>query len=136
MSSGSPTKRTSRVASVQLPPSRVAIAWEMLKRADVLTRISMCIVAALAVWLITRGWQPPFAFREGDIPSRSVTARVPFQTVNVEETEQARELSRRRIITIYRHQRSELQHLREALLEKSAPGGSRRIVGETQRIRS
>ncbi len=116
--SGNVTKRGSRVTGVLLPPSRIAIAWDMLKRADVLTRLGMCVVAALAIWLITRGWQSPFAFRQGDVPARSITARVSFQTLNQVETDQARERARRSVVTIYRHDQARLYQLREALVDK------------------
>ena len=116
--SGNVPKRGSRVTSVPRPPSRIAIAWDMLKRADVLTRLGMCVVATLAIWLITRGWQSPFAFRQGDVPARSITARVFFQTLNQEETDLARDKARRRVFTIYRHEQAPLYQLREALVDK------------------
>lgn len=120
MSTGnsSKLKKGSRVSGVNFQPSRSALILDSLKRADVLARIGMCVVAALAMWLLTMGWQPPFAYREGDVPSRAIPARVAFSTVDEEETARQRQLARKQVVTIYRTQSDYSKQLRGQLLGK------------------
>jgi len=120
VSTGSSTKlkKGTRVTGVQLQPSRAALMMDQLKRADVLTRIGMCIVASLLMWLVTSGWQRPFAYREGDIPERGITARIPFETIDEVETARARDNARRKVVTVYRHNREQIEQLREQLMGK------------------
>lgn len=121
MSSGSSSpkpKKGSRVSGVQRQPNRLVVAIDMLKRADVLLRLAMCITAAALIWLVTTSWERPFAFRVGDVPERAVTARVPFSTINEKETEKERELAKQRVITIYRHDQTQIENLQLQLLEE------------------
>ena len=110
-------KKGSRVSGVQMPPNRFEIAWDVLKRADVLFKIGMCFLAAFVVWIVTSGWKPPFPFRQGKLPSRDITASVEFQSKNEEGTEEARQRFRRNFITIYsRDDQGQPQALREELI--------------------
>lgn len=120
MSSGNSPKlkKGTRVSGVQLQPSRFTIALDLLKRADVLTRFGLCLAAGLLMWFSTTSWQRPFSFREGDVPERAITARVPFATVNEKETERAREAARRQVVTIYHHDRAQIANLRAQLIDK------------------
>ena len=119
MSQGSTQKKKgARVTAVQLQPGVVEQFFDLLKRADVLTRFGMCVAAALLMWLVTTSWQRPFAFREGDVPERAITARVPFPTYNDKATQKARDAARRKIVTIYRHDRSWIEQLRLQLIEE------------------
>lgn len=111
-------KKGSRVSGVPLPPNRFAQAIDMLKRADVLSRIGMCALTGLIVWIATAGWQPPFAYRENDVPARAISARVDFRVLNEEETNNAREAARKEVVTIYTHNRTVIEQLRLQLLEK------------------
>ena len=47
-----------------------------LQQGTVLLRLALCSLAALFLWFFTQGWNPPFSWREGDIPQRDVVARV------------------------------------------------------------
>ncbi|MEM7315417.1 MAG: HDIG domain-containing metalloprotein, partial [Planctomycetota bacterium] len=107
-----------RVSGVQLQPNRIVLAMDMLKRADVILRLAMCLGAAILIWLVTTGWAQPFSFREGDVPERAITTRVPFRTPNDKETEQEREKSRQRVITIYTHDNKQIESLRLQLLQE------------------
>lgn len=117
-SSGQKPKKGSRVSGVQMPPNRFVLAFDMLKRADVVVRLGMCILAGALILVITQGWKHPFEFSEGDVPERSITARVPFSTVNEEETAKSRELARRQVVTIYRNNSGIPEQLRLQLIEK------------------
>ncbi len=89
MSSGNQVKtRSDRVASVQLPPGRVARSFEFLRRREVLLRIGLSFAAAVLVWAATGGWAPPFGYRSGYIPPRDIVARASFPVVNERQIEQ------------------------------------------------
>ena len=115
---GPKPKKGKRVSGVHLQPNRIVIAFDMLKRADVLARLGLCIFAAVLMLLITEGWKHPFSFAEGDVPERAITARVPFETVNEEKTRKAREAARQQVVTIYQNDRAKTEQLRLQLLEK------------------
>lgn len=105
-------KKGSRVGEVFLQPSRFMVALEMLKRADVMLRIGLCVLAGLSFLFISTGWERPFPYREGQVPERAIAARVPFSTVNSSETDKAREAARRQVITIYRHDQGQINQLK------------------------
>ncbi|MEM7312911.1 MAG: hypothetical protein AAF497_07145 [Planctomycetota bacterium] len=70
--------RQDRVAQLALPPGQIERTVNFLKRADVLSRIAIALVGAALMWLATSSWNPPFPFREGQTPNRSIIARVSF----------------------------------------------------------
>jgi len=79
MSTGNQVKtRSDRVASVQLPPGRLARLLHYLRRRGVLLRIVMCLAAAVIVWAVMGAWAPPFPYRSGYIPPRDIVARAAF----------------------------------------------------------
>ena len=67
-SGNSKRTRSERVATLKLPPGLIARGFETVRRSDVLLRVGLCLLTALAVWGITGGWVPPFSYRAGDIP--------------------------------------------------------------------
>ena len=69
MANGTQKKtRQQRVASVELPPGPWGETLVQLQRGSVLLRLGLCFLLAIALWLLTRGWEPPFSVREGDVP--------------------------------------------------------------------
>jgi putative nucleotidyltransferase with HDIG domain len=76
---GQKRKRSERVAALELPPGIWRRAWADLRRHDVLLRIGLCVLAAVALAIVVRAWLPPFPYRLGDVPSRELAARVPFE---------------------------------------------------------
>jgi putative nucleotidyltransferase with HDIG domain len=97
------TKRTrsERVASLQMEPSELSTWLRDLFTGAVLLRIVSAFVAAIAILLIQRGWQPAFSYREGDIPPRAIVARVPFDMVDVTKTAVLRDQKRREVLCFY-----------------------------------
>ncbi len=97
------TKRTrsERVASLQMEPSELSTWLRDMLTGAVLLRIALAFVAAIAILLIQRGWQPAFSFREGDIPQRAIVARVPFDMVDVTKTAVLRDQQRRDSLCYY-----------------------------------
>ncbi len=115
MSSGTSKRtRSERVATLKLPPGTLKKAWQAFRRSDVLLRIGMCVVAAVAAWGVTGAWVPPLAYRAGDIPARNVIARVSFQRVNEQKTREMQQSMRRTLECVYRHDPDSLEQLQKA----------------------
>ena len=77
--SGQKRTRSERVAALELPPGQWERAWAGLRRRDVLGRIGLALLAALLIGFVIRAWDPPFAYRAGDVPSHDVVARIHVQ---------------------------------------------------------
>jgi len=107
--------RWERVAALELPPSRWEQAWARVHRGDVLLRLGLCLATAILLCVVIRGWNPPFGFRAGQVLSREVVVRYPFQAVDPERTEAAREAARRQVRLVYQHNPRPLEQLTAAL---------------------
>jgi hypothetical protein len=116
MASG-PQKRTrqQRVASVALPPGFWKLAWNQLQRGGVLLRLGLCAIAALFLWVFTRGWDPPFSFRLEDVVRRPIVARIDFKQPDPDTTEQNRERARKETPAEYIQDPEPLVQLRAKL---------------------
>lgn len=120
------TKRTrsERVASLQMQPSELRTWLRDLFTGAVLLRIGAAFLAAIAILLIQRGWQPAFSYREGDIPPRTIVARVPFDMVDVTKTAVLRDQERRAVLCYYENRLlpqsplSPLSQLRDGLKQQ------------------
>jgi cyclic-di-AMP phosphodiesterase PgpH len=118
MSTGSKKRtRSERVASVELPPGLLGSLRLHLRRGHVLVRLAICAVAAIALWAITQGWQPPQPFHLGDIPQRDIAARTNFEKYDEKATNEAREQARKLAVAVYNQdptplvqQRAELEN--------------------------
>ncbi len=94
--------------------------WAGLQRIDVLARIGLCIVAAVAMWLIVGGWEPPFAYRSGYVPQRDILARVEFREYDPVATKSAKDKAANQVRFVYQEDPSSLVQLRSALINKLA----------------
>lgn len=102
MASSAPRRSASRRATLlPLRPAQWQRWWEQLTRTDVLVRIGLCLLATVAVWLITSGWAPPFAYRTGYVPRRDIVARVTFAVRDEDGTRQRKDEVRRKTISYY-----------------------------------
>jgi len=81
---GQKRTRSERVAALELRPGKWELAWANLRRRDVLLRMGLCVIAALALCAAVRGWEPPFAHRTGEVLLHDVVARVPFSAASAE----------------------------------------------------
>jgi membrane-associated HD superfamily phosphohydrolase len=116
MSTGSKKKRRiDRVTSLELPPGLWGNLWGHLRRGHVLARLGLCALAAVLLWMITRGWEPPLPYHLGDVPSRDIVARTEFKRDDPEATAKARDKARSMSIAIYDHNPAELEQLRAKL---------------------
>lgn len=113
---GRKRSKLNRVVALDLPPNRLERALMIVQRGDVLLRLALCAVAAVAIWAISGGWAPPFVYREGYQPARDVTARTAFALPDPEQTDRDREKAFEQEPYVYRQDPKELD-LRKADLE-------------------
>jgi putative nucleotidyltransferase with HDIG domain len=107
--------RAGRVSSLELPPGRFARTLIYLQRGDVLARIGVALVGALAILGVTRSWQPPFPYREGYVPDRNIASKVAFRQPNARAWEEAKSRAFQQRPVVYRQDPKELVLLRAAL---------------------
>ncbi|MEM9186398.1 MAG: HDIG domain-containing metalloprotein [Planctomycetota bacterium] len=100
----------------ELPPGRWAALLANLKRGGVVLRLALCLATALALWAITRGWNPPRGFRPDRIPSRDVVVRTYFEQPDDEALQEAQREARRLAIAVYDHNAAALLQLQAELL--------------------
>ena len=111
-------KRFERVASLELPPGQWERAWTSLRRRDVLGRIGLALLAAVAMCAVIHGWDPPFSYRKGYTPSRDIVAAVEFTKFDPDATRAARERARSQTRYVYRLDATPLVQLRAELRNK------------------
>ncbi len=93
--------RSDRVASIQFGPNKLSSWFSELVSGKVLIRLLLALLAATSLLIITSGWQPAFEFREGDVPYRSIVARVPFDMVDAAKTAALKDQKRRDVLCFY-----------------------------------
>ena len=109
MSNGSQKRtRQQRVASVELPPGIWGTLVSQIQRGSVLLRLSLCALVALLLWAFTRGWDPPFNHRLGEIPARNSVARVDFEQPDLQATKEAEDRARQLAFAVYDQKSREL----------------------------
>jgi putative nucleotidyltransferase with HDIG domain len=116
MSNG-PAKRTrlQRVATVELPPAMWERLLAYLQRGDVLFKLSMCLLTAVALWAITGSWRPSLGYRTGYTPRRAIVAQVAFRKADEAATREAKDRARRRVRHVYENDPEPLIQLRAQL---------------------
>ncbi len=107
--------RSERVASLAMPPGQWERAWSNLSRRDMLVRIGLTLLAAVAMVIVIRGWNPPFSYRTGYVPQRDIVARVSFTQADQVATEAARQRARSQACYVYTHDPAPLVQLRASL---------------------
>ncbi|MBN2579410.1 MAG: HDIG domain-containing protein [Pirellulales bacterium] len=113
--SGQIRTRSERVAALGLSPGQWERAWSGLRRRDVLVRVGIAFLAAVAVCVLIRGWDPPFGYQLGYVPQDNITARVEFTKENKEGTEQAKIRAKDRTPNVFRLDPQPLNQLRSSL---------------------
>ena len=112
------SNRQDRVAQLELPPGQLARIVNFLKKTEVLSRIAIALVGAAVMWLATSSWNPPFPFRIGKIPARSIIARVSFTRDDDIKTKEEREAARRKAEYVFEHDSTKLTTLFDELNRK------------------
>ncbi len=113
--SGQKRTRSERVASLALPPGQWERAWSSLSRRDVLGRIALALLMALAMVVVIRAWDPPFAYRTGYVPPRNIVARAAFTQDDRDATNAARQIARNQAPFVYVHDPEPLIQVRASL---------------------
>ena len=70
------------------------------------------------MWAVTAAWAPPFSYRTGFVPNRDIVARVKFQLVNIQQTEDEKRNRRRELPPIYENNAKQLEEIRQELKNK------------------
>ena len=109
------SKRSERVASLDLPPGQWERTWISLRRRDVLGRIGLALLAAAATCSVMHGWDPPFPYRSGFTPWRDIVAAVPFSRRDPGATEAAQQRARSQVRYVYAQDERPLKRLRAEL---------------------
>src|SRR5271165_4799579 len=107
--------RSERVAALELPPGHWERAWLGFCHRDVLSRLALALIAAVAVCAIIQAWDPPIHWRAGMVPTRYVTSRVEFKQENKEDTEQAQRKARDETKAVFKQDKTPLVQLRAKL---------------------
>jgi len=115
MSTGNKRPRAGRVRALAIPPNLFRRIFGALRRRDVLIRLGLCALAAIAVWALTKAWVPPLGYRTGFTPQRVIIARVDFEVFDPKATEELRKRKRLELRPIYVNDPKPLQQLQQAL---------------------
>ena len=116
MSNGNQKRtRQQRVATVELPPGVWGKFVGQLRRGSILLRLALCALVALFLWAFTQGWDPPFTYRQGEIPQRDIVARIDFEQPDFEATSKARQRARDLALAVYDQDPEPLVQLRAHL---------------------
>ncbi len=103
-----------------LPTSKTGVyasAAEFFARRDVWTKILVCSIATLTLWVFTLGWAPAFPYRTRQAPLRDMYSRTDFKAEDLRATEEAREREKRKISCYYENDRQALIDLRDQLID-------------------
>ena len=90
---------------------------EFFSRRDVWTKILLCSIATLTLWVLTLGWAPAFPYRTRKAPLRDMYAHTNFQADDLRATEDKREREKRKINCYYENDRQALIDLRDQLID-------------------
>ncbi|KAA5541391.1 HDIG domain-containing protein [Roseiconus nitratireducens] len=107
--------RQQRIESLGIPKPKFVQWWQDSDKADWAARIAIGVLAATALLVICKAWEPRFAYRSGTIPMRDVIARVNFEVENKMQTEAMRLQKVREVPVFYRNRTAPLEQLRARL---------------------
>ncbi|WP_437201790.1 HD family phosphohydrolase [Planctomicrobium sp. SH664] len=98
---------------------RPATVWSRLQKVvsnrSLQVRLAITFVALVLLVLSVQSWRAPFPFRRGDSVPHGIAAKIPFERVNAEETEKARDRAEDAVPLVFRHNPTALQSLPEEL---------------------
>lgn len=119
MASPNPIRtRSERVASLQLEPSELRRYLSQLFTGRSLLLIVCCGLSLLTLVVIFQGWRPPFTYRQGQVPTRDVVARVAFDIVDSQQTKLLRDQRRRETLCYYENRPQPILQLRSAIQDQ------------------
>ena len=112
-------KRSERVAALELPPGSVERALALLKQGDVLLRLGMCLLTVLALWCVTFSWSVPLEYQRDYTPQRDIVAKVRFEKIDEDKTDESQTLAANKVSFVYDHDRDKIVQLRAALQNRA-----------------
>jgi len=115
VSGGQKRSRFERVSAMEFAPGQWERAWANLRRRDLLGMIALALIAAVAMCLVIKGWDPPFAYRSGYTPSRDIVTRVTFKQYDHDATRDARRRAESQVRYVYVNDPKPLVQLRATL---------------------
>ena len=118
--SGERKKRTrqDRIESLGIEKPRLVKWWQESDKADFAIRVSLAVVAAVALLVFCRSWRPPFAYRTDHILAHDLITRVTFEKENEQETEALRERARKDTLAFYSNRKQPLLDRQAELLDQ------------------
>ena len=93
-------RRVRRGTSVEGPQGFWGQLLERTSRADVLSRLAICLVASAILMILLHGWTEPLPFQIGSVPPRGVVARVPFEQPDPERTRTFQERAAAQVLSL------------------------------------
>jgi len=103
------------VAALELPPGLMRRLLNELQRTAVLVRLTLCLLTAIVLWVVTAAWAPPFSYRSGFVPARDLVARIDFDREDPVATERERDKARERALAVYQQDPVPLEQLQASL---------------------
>jgi putative nucleotidyltransferase with HDIG domain len=135
MSTGIKRKRRfDRASSLELPPGFWGNLWGHLQRVPVLVRLGLCALVAILLLVVTHGWAPPLAYRQGDLPARDIVVRTQFEKLDADATRTAKERARRLAIAIYEQDPALIEQLRAKLESEVSQVLAAKDFSEVERL--
>lgn len=119
-----------RIDSLGIPKPRLIQWWLDSDKQDWAIRVTMVLIAALALLVVCQAWRPRFSYHVGDMPARDIIARVSFEIENEAETEQAQLEKLRELPVFYRNLPNQLTQLRAILKSQLL------VVGDSSSLQS
>ena len=118
--SGASKQRTrqERIDSLGIQKPRLVQWWQNSDKADFTIRVSLAVVAAVAMLTLCQTWMPPFAYRRDAIPARDLITRVTFEVPNESETKSKQDRKRREQLAFYSNRPQPLDQLHAALRDQ------------------
>ncbi len=101
-----------------VPQSPFAMMLDKLRELDVWTRVLLCAVTGLILWVVTAGWSPSFPYRARQAPRHNLHARAEFEYYDAVATDRARDESRRTAMVHYSNDPRALDDLQTALTDR------------------
>ena len=100
------------------PQRPLDILYERLKSTEVWSRVGLCTVTALVLWLVSGGWAPSFPYRARQAPLHNLHARTTFEYYDVLETNRSRDRAQRTALSYYSNDEKAINELRQALVDR------------------
>ena len=115
-SNGLPKRtRSERVAAIELPPGMFQRLMTSLAQRDVIVRLVIAGVTIVTLCVLMHGWVPPFSYRVGYTPQRTIVSRTAFRQFDPYATEDERQKALDQAPDIYEQNPEPIVQLRASL---------------------